>query len=133
MVTGELDQLQHFPGNFPLLLLWGFSQTEAIGHILLHSHMGEKGIILENGIHVPFIGGQGGNIRSSQKDTAAVGFLQASDDPQGGCFSAAAGTQEGNKLSLMDIDTDSPEDLGFAEGLRNILELEDKIRHFAPP
>ena len=48
-------------------------------------------------------------------------------------LAAAAGTQEGNKLSLMDIDTDSPEDLGFAKGLRNILELEDKIRHFAPP
>ena len=72
-------------------------------------------------------------VLSSNQNFTLSRRQKASNQPQSGGFSAAAGTQEGNKLSLMDIDTDSPEDLGFAKGLRNILELEDKIRHFAPP
>ena len=85
--------------------------------------MGEEGVVLEDGVDIPLVGGEGGDVPALQDDAAGIGGFQAGDDAEGGGFAAAAGAQEGDKLPLLDIDADAPEDLGIAECLGNILEL----------
>ena len=120
-IAGKLHQVQHLLHRLSLLLLGGFPQAEAVGDVLPHRHMGKEGVVLEHSIDVPLVGSQSGDVPPFQKDPAAVGLLQAGNDPQGGGLPTSAGAQEGDKLPLANINADPPEDLGPAEGLGDFL------------
>ena len=100
LLTLPLDQGKHFlypPADF---ILRDFPDGGAVSDIVIDTHMREKRIVLENRVHIPLIWLFLPHALALHLDDAAGRILKAGDHAQGGCFSAARGTQQGQELSL---------------------------------
>jgi hypothetical protein len=58
-------------------MTWQFRNMEAKGDIFKNREMGEKSVILENGIDPSFIGSELANILAAKLDVALVGMVKA--------------------------------------------------------
>jgi len=68
--------------------------------------MGEQGVVLEHGVYRAVIGRHVVHRFALDVDDAAAWLFKAGNQAQGGCLSAAAGTQQGEKLSRLDAEVD---------------------------
>ena len=66
--------------------------------------MCEECVFLENGIELPFVWRKLCNIFSVKNDTAFIRIFKSAQNTERRCFSAAAGTEEGEKLILANIE-----------------------------
>ena len=78
-----------------------------------------KGIGLKDHGQITSAGPNGVDDGALDLHVAGALGLQPGNDPQGRRFSAARGTDQGQKLTVGDLDVDVAEDTGVAEVLAN--------------
>src|SRR5699024_4443490 len=71
---------------------------QAERNILRDSHMGKKGVFLENGIQLPLIRRKIGDILPIEDHLSRIRRFKSAENTQCGGFSAAARSQKGEKL-----------------------------------
>ena len=123
---GLFEELVHFE----LPLFGGFAEKD----VLLHRHVREEGIVLENKGAVPLFRRKKG-IRSVghgpiQINLTRVGNLKAGDDSQEGGLSAAASSHKGQDLAFLAFEAHlvNGGPIAGAEGLRDS-SYRKELRH----
>ena len=130
--AGEGNQGEHIPH---LLLDFRFGHLllpQGEGHVLKHVQMGEQGIALEHGVHVALVGGHIVDVLPHEDNVPLIGALKPADEPQGGCLAAAGGTQQGEKLIVIDVQTDVVQHYLAVKGLGDVFQLDDFFHIFSP-
>jgi hypothetical protein len=92
--------------------------------VLGHRHVAEEGVVLEHHAHVPLAGGDRRDVLAAVPHLAGVGRLEPGDDAEEGGLPAAGRAEEGDELTLRDLERDVPEDGVPVEGLREALDLD---------
>lgn len=64
--------------------------------------MREQGIALKDGIDVAIFGGNPGDVTVLKMDMAVIDAFQPGDKAQNGCFAAARGAKQRQKLTVID-------------------------------
>ena len=75
-------------------------QLKAVSYVRLHVHVGEKGVVLENGVHVAAVRLRVRHVPAGQQHPAAVGAFKAGYNAQRSGFAAAGGAKKGYKFTL---------------------------------
>jgi len=75
---------------------------QAKRHVLKHGHVREQGIALKDGIDVTFFGRNLRDIEVLKVDVAVIDVFQPGDKAQYGCFAAARGAKQRQKLTVID-------------------------------
>ena len=65
--------------------------------------MGEQRVFLENGVELPAVGRQMGDILAVEDDLALIRVLKPAQNPKGRRLAAAAGAQQCEKFIFTDI------------------------------
>ena len=100
---GQLHQGEHLGHPALDLVLGDLLDGQAVGHVVEHRHVGEQGVVLEHGVHVPLVGLLALHPLPLHLDDAGGGILKPGDHPQGGGLAAAGGPQQGEELPLLDL------------------------------
>ena len=101
--ASQLHQGEHLGHTALDLVLGNLFDGQTVGHVVKHCHVGEQGVILEHGVHVPLIGLLALHPFPLHLDDAGGGILKPGDHPQGGGLAAAGGPQQGEELPLLDL------------------------------
>ena len=110
----ETFQTYHLQHSFDFLLndsFIYFFQIQAETDIIHNIKMWKQRIFLEYRIDLPFIWRKLGDLNAVKQHLSTAWFLKSCDDPQGCCFSTAAGSQKRKEFVFVDIQVDSPEHL----------------------
>ena len=75
---------------------------QAEGNVIENGHIAEQGVVLEDEADAPLGSGNVVDPAAVDEDVAAVGILQAGQHAQNRRLAAAAGTEEGDELALVD-------------------------------
>ena len=80
----------------------GFLHTQAKGDIFKHRHVRKQRIALKDGVNVAVFRRDMGDIVIFEMDLAAIDAFQSGDKTKNGCFTAARGAKQGEKLTVVD-------------------------------
>ena len=89
--------------------------------------MGEQGIPLENGIHLPLVGRHIGDVIALEQNGARIGAFKAADDAQGSRFAAARRAQQSDELFIFHIQVQVLKNRLFPVLLVNVLQLDQTL------
>ena len=92
--------------------------------------MREECILLEYGIDVALVGRHVVDAVAHKDHIALIRVSKAADNPQGSGFAAAGWTKKGNKLVVVDIQTDVVQHHFAVKGLGDVFQLNNFI-HFS--
>ena len=92
----HLEGLAHAPGH---LRVGEPPGPQAEGDVLEDREVGEQGVVLEDGVDGPPVGGQPRDVRAAEQDLAVVGDLEARDDAQQRGLAASRGTENRHELA----------------------------------
>ena len=102
-VALQVHELQH-GFHLPLDLgLGGLLDAQTEGDVVEHIEVGEQSVLLEHGVDLPLIGRDLGDVRAVHQDLARGGHDEARDEPEHGGLAAAGGAQQGQKLTVVDV------------------------------
>ncbi|MPN42105.1 hypothetical protein SDC9_189661 [bioreactor metagenome] len=73
------------------------------GHVFKHVHVGKQGVFLEHRVNLPLIGRNVINPHTVEQDISRRWFQEAAYDPQRCGFPAAAGPEQCEEFSVVDI------------------------------
>ncbi len=116
----QLDQLQQFVDPFGLALLVDLAQTQRVGNVASHAHVGEQRQRLEHHAEIAFAGRYIGEVFAGHGEAAAGRCFEAGDHAQQCGFSAAGRPQETHQLTFRDAQVDVFHDLHRAELLVDV-------------
>ncbi|MNL45495.1 hypothetical protein D3C87_1681450 [compost metagenome] len=98
--AAQTDRLQH-PGYTLLHLRFlHLAQPEAERHIIIDRQMREQRIALEHEAEIPLFHRNLGVVLPAKHEIARFRIQESGDQPQRGCFAAAAGAEQREELSL---------------------------------
>ena len=95
------------------------------------SHDGEvreEGVVLEDGVDRPLVGGNAGDRLVGEEDLALGRLIEAGDHAQRGRLAAAGRAEHREELALLDLDAHVLDGDEVAERLGDVLDL-DVVRH----
>jgi hypothetical protein len=93
---------------------------EAKTDVVFDAEVGEQRIGLEDGVDRSPMRRGIGHVAAIDSDLTTVGTFEAGDQPQGGGFSAAGGTEQGEELATFDAEIDVVDSGMLAEALVEI-------------
>ena len=102
----EPDEVEHLVDPVGDLPGRPLSHLEAEGDVLLHRHVGEEGIGLEDDPELPFLGDEVVDDPAVVDDLPACGRLESRDHPEDRRLPAAAGAEKTDELTLLDLESD---------------------------
>jgi hypothetical protein len=121
----ELQQFIHLLANL------GFGGTSAARpdaqaerDVVEHVHMPEQGIVLEDKADPPVAGAPVRGLFLSEENRAALGKLQAGDDPQQRRLARAGRPEQRDQLSCLHLEAHVLERRELAKRLRDIADLD---------
>jgi hypothetical protein len=82
----------------------------------------EEGIALEDGVHIPLICGEEGDINALQFNEPAGRLLKATDHAERRGLAASGRPEEGEELAIADVKGDAVNGHLVAEALRYVYE-----------
>ena len=91
-VAGHIHHSQHPVHGFFNFLLAASLQPHSESNIIIDIQMGEQGILLENGIDLPLMWGQAGDVFLVKKDISRIRLDETGNGAQGSGLAAAGGT-----------------------------------------
>ena len=97
----QLGQVQHLVDAFLLFFLGDLLHHQAKADVVLHGHVGEQGVMLEDHIDIAFIGCQFCYIFVIQINMTGTGSFQSGNHTQNGSFTTAGRSQQGNEFSVV--------------------------------
>ena len=124
--TLELDELQELVDPLLDLGLGPLPDLQAERHVVVHGHVLEGGVVLEDEADAAFLRRAAGDVLVVDEDGALVGRLEPGDDPQQRGLAAAARTEERRQRSGPDLHGDVVERDEVVEALR---DAPDRDRH----
>ena len=92
-----------------------FFDLETKSHVIEHRQVFEQGVMLEDEPDVAFLHGEVVDAFAIDEDVAGGRNLQAGNQSQHGCFSAAAWAQKAEQLSFVDDERDPSHRRGRTE------------------
>ncbi len=113
----EADRGERLPGAAHPLGAGHLAHPEPVGDVLLHRHVREQGVVLEDGVHLAGEGRQVGDVPPGELDPAAVGPLEPRDQPQQGGLARTGGPEQGEELAVPDLQVDTGHRGRVPEGL----------------
>src|SRR5205085_3200986 len=120
--ASELDQLQGLLDALPADAPRHAPDAEAVADVLLHAHVREERVVLEDGVDVALVRRPAGHVRSGELDPAGIGPLEPRDQPQRSRLPGARGTEEREELAPRDREVDAVDRDDVAIGLADLDE-----------
>ena len=91
--------------------------------------MRKERVLLEDRVHVATMGRNVGDVFAAEKDGALVGDFEARHDPQERRLAATGRSEEGDELSLRDVERHAVDGDRVAEPLDDVLQRNDGRVH----
>ena len=88
------------------LRLRDLPHAQAVLHVLLHRHVREQRVVLEDGVDRPVERRATGDVRPAELDPALVGPLEAGDHPQRRRLARAGRAEHREELAARDVEVD---------------------------
>ena len=102
----DAQQRSHFCYGLLDLLPGHMLGAQGKGDVIIHRQVGIQCVILEHHGHIPVLRRHQGSVPAIQNDFAQGGDLQTRDDPQQGGLTAAGGSQQHHKFTVLYGDVD---------------------------
>jgi hypothetical protein len=125
----ELDELQQLCDAVANVGARTLPHPEAEGDVLVHGHVLERGVVLEDEADAALLGRPSGDVLVGDQHLAGIGALESGDHPQERRLAAAARTEERGQRSLRHVQRDPVEGDKVAELL---LDVSDNDGHQVP-
>jgi hypothetical protein len=90
---------------------------QAVSHVVEHIEVGKQGVVLEDGVDVATEGSQPGDVLAAEEDPPGGGRVEAGDQAQHRGLAGAGWTEQGEELSVRDLQVD-PVDGAHLAGAR---------------
>ena len=116
-VSRQTDRLQGLLGTAPSLRGGDLAYAQAVLDVFLHRQVREERVVLEDGVDVTLEGRALGHVDTVEQDLAARGQLEAGDHPQDGRLARAGRPEQGQELTVRDVQVDSGDGQDLAERL----------------
>ena len=108
-----------------------FLERQAEGDVVIHVHVGEEGILLEDGVDLALVGRDADDVLTVEEDLALGGLQEAAEDAQQCRLAAARGAEQRDELIFVNVKRDALEnDLSVLKALDDVLELNDLFLFF---
>src|SRR5207342_3701898 len=95
---------------------------EPVLDVLLHRHVGEQGVVLEDRVHVALVRGEVGDVLAAEQHPAGGRGLEPRDHPEAGGLARSGGTEHREELTLADLEVDAVHGDHVAEPLDDRFE-----------
>ena len=106
-------------------------ERQAKGNVVVHVHVREEGILLEDGVDLALVGRDVHDVLAVKEDLALGGLQEAAEDAQQCRLAAARGAEQRDELIFVNVKRDALEnDLSVLKALDNVLELNDLFLFF---
>ena len=128
-VTLQVHQLQHGLHLLFDLLLGGLLDPKAEGDVVEDVQVREQGVLLEDGVDLPLVGGYLGDVRAVHQNLARGGHDEARDEPQHGGLAAAGRAEERQKLPVVDVQVHVVQSEIPVVLLGNVPQLDQSFAH----
>ena len=127
-----LHALERGHGNSPFRFLFDFVgphffHAQPEGDVLAHGEVREKGIALKDLVDVALVRRVVGNVMAADKDLPAGRLLEAADQAEAGCLSAAGWPEEGHEFTFGDLEADAVEGDEIIEPFGHIADFDHRI------
>ena len=107
--------------------------SEAEGDIVIDIEMREQGVTLENRVDFSLVGGHIVDALAVKQNIAGCRRQEASDDTKCGGLAAAAGAEQGEKLSVVDVKIDRVENSLAVKLHHEIGQTDQLLGHLSSP
>src|SRR5689334_14157352 len=104
--------------------------AQTVCHVLGHGEVRKERVLLEHHANIAPIGGYAGNIIVAYEHPPGIGPRKPRDGTKARRLARAARAEEGDELTLLDLEIDAVERTEVAEALADRLEADS--RHGAP-
>ena len=128
-VTLQVDELQHGLHLLLDLVLGGLLDAQAEGDVVEHVEVREQSVLLEDGVDLPLVGGDLGDVGAVHQDLARGGHDEARDEPEHSGLAAAGRTQQGQEFPVVDIQVHVVEGQIPVVLLGNVPQLDQSFTH----
>ena len=125
MQVDELDQLLDPLADLAAALA---ADLEAEGDVVVHRHVLERGVVLEDEADVAVLHAYARGVLARDQDPPCVGLLEPGDHAQQGRLSRAAGTEEGRQAAVGHVDGDVAERDEVPEALGHVVDDDPPAR-----
>ena len=95
--------------------------------------MGEQGVFLKHGVHLPPVRRNIINPHTVEKHIPGGRLLKTTDDTQGGRLAATAGAEQCEEFLVIDIQVDGVQDDLVVEHHAAIRQADEFFGHYPPP
>ena len=121
----EGDHLQHLADPLLDLRLGHPLLPQGEGDVLEDVQVGEEGVPLEDGVHVPLVGRQVVYAFTHEDHVPGVRGVEAADETKQRGLSAAGGPKKSNELVVADVEADIVQHDYAVEGFCDVLQLDE--------
>ena len=125
--------LQHLHDALIHLRFRQLADPEPEGDVVVYVQMREQRVFLEYGVDLAAIGRHVVDALPVEKDISGRGRLKAADDPQGCGLAAAAGTEQCEKLVIVDSQVDVVKHSLSVKAHGHVLETNEFFCHLSSP
>ena len=101
---------------------------QPVGHVVGDGHVGEQGVVLEDGVDVALERRTARDVFAGQQDPAAGGQLEAGDHAQGRRLARAGRAEQREELAGADVQVHARDRHDLAEGLAHPVEAHGHVR-----
>lgn len=105
------------------------ADLQGVGDVLLHRHVREEGVVLEDGVDVAFEGGEAGDVLPGEFDPSLGGRLETGDQPQHRGLARAGGAEHGEELAVAHGQVDTVDGDRLPERLAQALKPDRHSLH----
>ena len=123
----QLDQRQRIAHAGLDLGLGNAAGAHAVSHVLRHRHMREQGIVLKHDADLSTVRRHLGDQIAVDEKLSLIGLQKARNQVQKRGLAAAGRAQQGQELSLADLQPDGLQRGGLAEGLGDTVDLDGGV------
>ena len=123
----EANQGERFADPASFLLLLHVREVEAEGDVVLDGEVREERVVLEYGVDRPSVRRTFRDVGPSEQDPSGRGLFEARDEAERRRLATARGAEQGEELTVVDLQGELLEGLDVAEALAQ--PLEDDLAH----
>ena len=116
----EADQLERLLGAPAPLRLGDLAHAQPVGDVLRDGHVREQRVVLEDRVDVARVGRQVLDLHAPELDAAAVGQLEAGDQPQRRRLARPGRAEQREELAVPDLERDAVDRLDLAVALDQV-------------
>ncbi len=98
--------------------------AQSVGDVLLDCQVREERVVLEDCVHLAFVGRKGIEAVAFHPEFAGGGVFESGDDAEERGFSRAAFAEDGEEFAFGDVESDVAEDDVLAKGFGDVLDFE---------